>query len=224
LAGGRNFVGNSTSDGRAPTDWKYFDTIWTVLNNRLQQIGTLPEAMSDMCLVISNLLGKKYLWVIGGSTSPQRYKATVYRTNLDAATFTWEKMLDMPESRMWHRCVSTTIAQEKGILVIGGYYNGGSSMWLPLVNRHGASLETFGLNFNQPKWEWMSSLVDAKKWGAAAGIINGVVTLAGGGDYGSDSIETLAVRDFRASSLKLIQKREFTAGVVVPSEWFPQCQ
>ena len=36
----------------------------------------------------------------------------------------------------------------------------------------------------------------AKKWGSAAGIINGVVTLAGGGDYGSDSIEVNMIKNW----------------------------
>jgi len=161
-------------------------------------------------------------WLMGGSNYPQRYKAEVYALNLDQPGAGWTKMPDMPDSRMWPACVFTEIEGVKGIVLAGGYYNGVSSMWLPL-ERNGRSLETYGLTGDQPKWEWLSSLKQGRKWGAAVGYVGRTVVLAGGGDYGDDTIEVLQGRDWQKSRLTMKFKREFTAGVTVPSEWFPHC-
>ena len=50
------------------------------------------------------------------------------------------------------------IAGQRGILVTGGYYNGVSSMFLPLEDRGGRSLETFGSERNMPRWEYVGGL------------------------------------------------------------------
>ena len=55
-------------------------------------------------------------------------------------------------------CVAMEIAGQHGILVTGGYYNGVSSMFLPLEDRGGRSLETFGTDRNMPRWEYVGGL------------------------------------------------------------------
>ena len=55
-------------------------------------------------------------------------------------------------------CVAMEIAGRLGILVTGGYYNGTSSMFLPLEDRRGRSLETFGTQRNMPQWEYVGEL------------------------------------------------------------------
>ena len=39
-----------------------------------------------------------------------------------------------------------------------GYYNGRTSMFLPLEDAGGRSLETFGLARNMPRWEYVGGL------------------------------------------------------------------
>ena len=79
--------------------------------------------------------------------------------------------------------METEISGQRGILTIGGYYNGQSqhsiwsrdpilasdwsaagyyngrtSMFLPLEDAGGRSLETFGLARNMPRWEYVGGL------------------------------------------------------------------
>ena len=41
---------------------------------------------------------------------------------------------------------------------VAGYYNGVSTMFLPLEDARGRSLETFGHDRNMPRWEYLSGL------------------------------------------------------------------
>ena len=76
--------------------------------------------------------------------------------------------------------METEISGQRGILTIGGgqsqhgiwsrdptlasdwsaagYYNGRTSMFLPLEDAGGRSLETFGLARNMPRWEYVGGL------------------------------------------------------------------
>ncbi|XP_023330209.1 kelch-like protein 25 [Eurytemora carolleeae] len=207
LAGGRDYRGG---DGSNVEDWLYTSSINKLQNRRFEKIANLPEPIADGCIVVTNITGKHRLWLIGGSNIPQRYKSEVYSLDLGAGT--WSKQPDMPEQRMWPACIVTTVEGTLGILVAGGYFNGGSSIWLPLVDRNGISLETYELTLDQPRWEWLSSLTMARKWGSAIGYVNGKLTLAGGGDYGDNTIEHLIGRDWLKSNLTMKYKREFTAG------------
>lgn len=56
----------------------------------------------------------------------------------------------------------------------GGYYNGISTMFLPLNGELGG-----GANNQTLEWEWLGSLPEERKWGAALGIIDGTLTIAG---------------------------------------------
>ena len=47
--------------------------------------------------------------------------------------------------------------------------------------------------------------------------------MAGGGDYGDETVDVLEGANWRRSEVKMRYKREFSAGVTVPSEWFPDC-
>ena len=59
---------------------------------------------------------------------------------------------------LFQGCVSMEIGGQQGILVTGGYYNGVSSMFLPLEARGGRSLETYGPERNMPRWEYVGGL------------------------------------------------------------------
>ena len=61
-------------------------------------------------------------------------------------------------------CVAMEIAGQHGILVTGGYYNGVSSMFLPLEDRGGRSLETFGNERNMPRWEYVGGLTKVGRY------------------------------------------------------------
>ena len=49
-----------------------------------------------------------------------------------------------------------------GLVVVGGYYNGLTSMFLPLEDMNGESLEKFGTGRDLPRWEWLSGLTKVK--------------------------------------------------------------
>jgi len=220
IAGGRNF---KSGDGRQKSDWYWWHSLLKLDNNRWQKVVDLPEPLADACIVTTNTRGKRRLWIMGGSNVPQRYKSEVYSMDLDSSQPSWTRMTDMPEARMWHVCAFTEVNGEKGIVLAGGYYNGFSSMWLPLEDRNGNSLETHGLGGDQPRWEWFAGLTEERKWVAAIGQIGDEFTLAGGGPYGDNTLETLKDASFIRSRVLMRYKREFTAGVTVPSEWFPHC-
>ena len=88
-----------------------------------------------------------------------------------------------PLSPALQGCVETEISGQRGILTIGGYYtgqsqhsiwsrdpilasdwsaagyyNGRTSMFLPLEDAGGRSLEIFGLARNMPRWEYVGGL------------------------------------------------------------------
>ena len=63
-----------------------------------------------------------------------------------------------------------------------------------------------------------------RKWGFAFGYIGSSLAAAGGGDYGDETVDVLDHGSWRRSRVKMMVKREFCAGVTVPSHWFPECQ
>ena len=118
-------------------------------------MGDLPEPVADHCMLVTKSGVRRRLWVIGGSSAPQRYKVEVFAKDLDVHQSSWIRMPELLDKRMWQGCVETTLGYQTGILVVGGYYNGVSSMFLPLEDHRGRSLETFGLNRNMPRWEFV---------------------------------------------------------------------
>jgi len=220
IGGGREYVFEKPQD-----PWGYFSALRTIsIHGRMENFASLPEALADYCLVISNTGGRRRLWAVGGSNKPQRYKVEVYAKNLDVPRSSWIKMPDLPDARMWQRCVFTEYDGQNGILVLGGYYNGISSMFLPLEDRSGRSLETFGLNRNMPRWEYVAGLTKERKWGPAVGFIGSNLVVAGGGDYGDETVDILRGGSWQRSNIDMIYKREFCVGVTLPQRWFPECQ
>jgi hypothetical protein len=67
---------------------------------------------------------------------------------------------------------------QTGIVVAGGYYNGISTMFAPL---RGFPSE----------WRWLGNLPEERKWGPALGHVDGVLTVAGGGNYGDETVDEL---------------------------------
>ena len=69
---------------------------------------------------------------------------------------------------LFQGCVAMEIGGQQGILVTGGYYNGVSSMFLPLEDnrggRGGQSLETFGPERNMPRWEYVGGLTKVRTY------------------------------------------------------------
>ena len=151
-------IGGGRTWNNVTHPWRYFTDLNVISNGRMESFGQLPEPLADFCMVITEAGGRRRLWVIGGSNKPQRYQVEVYAKNLDDPRSTWIKMPDLLDSRMWQGCISMELHGQKGILVIGGYYNGVSSMFLPLEDNFGQSLETFGLNRNMPRWEYSAGL------------------------------------------------------------------
>ena len=66
-------------------------------------------------------------------------------------------------------------------------------------------------------------LLQERKWGPAVGFVGDKVTVAGGGDYGDETVDTLEGTNWRRSPVSMRYKREFCVGVTVPSDWFPDC-
>jgi len=222
VGGGRTWV-YGVGGGRDAASWRFYDTFRVFRSGSWEALPPLPYPVADACMAVTTNGGRRRLWLMGGSDFPQRYKPEVFTMDLNSPSDGWTPMPPMLEARMWQQCTATVIEGNLGILVVGGYYNGGSSMWLPLADRQGNSLEVFGPRRDLPKWEWLSSLSQERKWLPAMGYVGEHLTLAGGGDYGDETVETLHGRDWRRSRVKMHYKREFAVGVSVPQEWFPEC-
>ncbi len=100
-------------------------------------------------------------------------------------------------------------------MVAGGYYNGIGTMFLPLSG--GAS------------WRWLSFLPAERKWGPALGAVDGVLNVAGGKNYGDNTVDEMAMATADGTlwatspTKRMRHKREFSAHATVPTEWFPEC-
>lgn len=55
------------------------------------------------------------------------------------------------------------------------------------------------------------------------GFIGDKVAVAGGGDYGDETVDIMEGAGWRRSEVSMAYKREFCVGVTVPSHWFPHC-
>ena len=153
IGGGRHW---NYSDPTNP--WIYHSSLYSVTPSGLKTLGELPEPVADHCMLVTKSGARRRLWVIGGSSAPQRYKVEVFAKDVDVQNSSWTRMPDLIDKRMWQGCVETKLGYQTGILVVGGYYNGVSSMFLPLEDDRGRSLETFGLNRNMPRWEFVGGL------------------------------------------------------------------
>jgi len=218
VAGGRRWVEEGESK-----PWEFFSALSVLENRRWSRLRDLPEKLADSCILVTEMGRKRRLWAIGGSNVPQRYKTEVFALDLDNPGAEWQKMPELSDARMWHGCVATDVDGVRGIVVAGGYYNGVTSMFLPLESRRGESLETFGPNRNMPRWEWLSGLTKERKWGPAVGFIGQNFAVAGGGDYGDETVDLLQGSTWIRSKVVMNHKREFSVGVTVPSSWFPEC-
>eukprot|EP00092_Neocalanus_flemingeri_P035956 GFUD01039149.1.p1 GENE.GFUD01039149.1~~GFUD01039149.1.p1 ORF type:complete len:358 (+),score=104.04 GFUD01039149.1:162-1076(+) len=220
VGGGRRWV-----DGSDP--WEFFSALRVLEGRQWNILPDLPEKLADTCFLITGLGGRKRLWVFGGSNVPQRYRTEVYARDLTSPSFSssspWVQMPELPDARMWHGCVTADVDGVKGIVVVGGYYNGVTSMFLPLEDNRGSSLEKFGSGRDLPRWEWLSGLTKERKWGPAVGFIGPNLAVAGGGDYGDETVDLLVGSSWVRSEVVMNYKREFSVGVTVPSEWFPEC-
>ena len=49
-----------------------------------------------------------------------RYRMAVYARDIDGPHTDWVKMPDLLDARMWQGCLVTQIADQRGILVVGG--------------------------------------------------------------------------------------------------------
>jgi len=219
LVGGRGYV-----EGRQDP-WVYYNTV-TRINMRTrtkERLPDLPVPLADACVVVTTE-NRTRLWVLGGaSTGTFRYHDDVFSLDLGNTTGGWRTMPKMPGARQWLACSTAVVDGEIGILAAGGYYNGGASMWLPLADRQGVSMERYGPNRDEPRWEWFSTMTEKRKWGPGLGYIGQNLAIAGGADYGDDTVDVLEGTEWRRSGVTMRYKREFLAAATVPSEWFSQC-
>jgi len=221
--GGKFYVGGGRRWVEGDTPWQFFSALRVLENGQWGTLPDLPEQLADTCLLVTDIGGRKRLWVFGGSNVPQRYRTEVYTKDLDSPNSDWVPMPELPDARMWHGCVVAEVDGVRGIVVAGGYYNGLTSMFLPLEDKRGSSLEVFGPGRDSPRWEWLSGLTKERKWGPAVGFIGPNLAVAGGGDYGDETVDLLVGSSWVRSEVVMNYKREFAVGVTVPSEWFPEC-
>merc|ERR1712107_822527 len=128
VGGGRTWV-YGVGGGRDAASWRFYDTLRVFRSGSWEALPPLPYPVADACMAVT--------------------------MDLNSPSDGWTPMPPMLEARMWQQCTTTVIDGNIGILVVGGYYNGGSSMWLPLADRQGNSLEIFGPRRDLPKWEWL---------------------------------------------------------------------
>ncbi|XP_059088568.1 calicin-like [Tigriopus californicus] len=215
VVGGRFWDHQSSELNYLNATWQYnaITRIWNPLHD-------LETPTADGCLLA--LHGD--LIFVGGSIGRYRYESEPSNVwVLRKGASSWEKNLVKPllAPRMWQSCLITNYASQIGIMVVGGYYNGISAMFLPLTEFHQAKRGALSTD-----WQWVGSLPEDRKWGPALGLVNGILTVAGGQDYGDNTIDELSEENsfWRRSTGKTLKwKREFSSHVTVPSWWFPAC-
>ena len=72
---------------------------FSVITNLLMDLFEAPMVMVRVMLVVRRQ--RRRLWVLGGSTSPQRYRVEVLARDLDSPTAAWVRMPDLLDARMW---------------------------------------------------------------------------------------------------------------------------
>jgi len=110
-------------------------------------------------------------------------------------------------------CHTTYLGAELGMFIAGGFQrNGRRVKWLPL-GRPG-----------KPMIEELQMMVEPRRWAPAVGSVGDTLVVAGGGNWGSNTIEIFDKNERRwRSGGRLRFRREYSASVVVDSSWFPQC-
>ncbi|XP_071744613.1 uncharacterized protein [Lepeophtheirus salmonis] len=168
----------------------------------------LPYAIADACVFT---YGSRVI-IIGGSNGMYQYSDDPGRVWV-LVNNTWRDDIVPPilGPRMWHSCEVIHKGNEVGFMLVGGYYNGFSTMYWPLDGpRH---------------WEWMGPLTEDRKWKPAIGLVNGQLIVATGGNYGDNRIEVYdGERHWTLRRDKLRYKREYAGHTKVPHYWFPHCR
>jgi len=123
--------------------------------------------------------------------------------------------------RTWHGCVLTNVDEEAGILISGGYHTGRLAMFYSFDEAYLKS----GILSGNGSWETAGWLPAQRQWGPSLGLVAGVPTIAGGMDYGDETLDEFrGWSDWRRNDGKTMRyKREFSAAVTVPNYWFPHC-
>jgi len=110
-------------------------------------------------------------------------------------------------------CYTTDIGSELGLFVAGGFQGNGKRVkWLPL-GRPG-----------RPMIEDLDKLVEARRWAPSVGGVGDSIVVAGGCNWGCNTIEVFSKKEKRwRSGGRMRFRREYAAAVTVDSSWFPQC-
>ena len=72
---------------------------FSVITNLRMELFEALMVMVRVMLVVRRQ--RRRLWVLGGSTSPQRYRVEVLARDLDSPTAAWVRMPDLLDARMW---------------------------------------------------------------------------------------------------------------------------
>ena len=72
---------------------------FSVITNLRMDLFEALLVMVRVMLVVRRQ--RRRLWVLGGSTSPQRYRVEVLARDLDSPTAAWVRMPDLLDARMW---------------------------------------------------------------------------------------------------------------------------
>jgi len=110
-------------------------------------------------------------------------------------------------------CHATKVGSEMGLFIAGGFQGNGKRVkWLPL-SRPG-----------RPMIEELDKLVEARRWAPSVGGVGDNIVVAGGCNWGCNTIEVFSKTDKRwRSGGRMRFRREYAAAVTVDSSWFPQC-
>ena len=91
---------------------------------------------------------------------------------------------------------------------------------------NGTGRQSFWLPTNRPgryEWEQLGDMKEARRRGPALGSVMGKVVVAGGGDWGTDTVEVLEGSKWKKMNFRMKERREHAAYVTVDSQWFPKC-
>ena len=58
--------------------WEFFSALRVLENGQWGTLPDLPEQLADTCLLVTDIGGRKRLWVFGGSNVPQRCFAFLF--------------------------------------------------------------------------------------------------------------------------------------------------
>ena len=70
----------------------------------------------------------------------------------------------------------------------------------------------------------LEKLVEARRWAPSVGGVGDSIVVAGGCNWGCNTIEVFSKKEKRwRSGGRMRFRREYAAAVTVDSSWFPQC-